>query len=96
MLVCTQQQLQVSLCPGHSTAASCVQHGTSCSGPNDVYLGALLTPSPLRPDQQQQQAVMENIIDIQLVKEQLRLLGHNVADEVILEFVKGLNTGTGE
>jgi hypothetical protein len=39
---------------------------------------------------------MENIIDIQLVKEQLRLLGHNVADEVILEFVKGLNTGTGE
>lgn len=39
---------------------------------------------------------MENIIDIQLVKEQLRLLGHNVADEVILEFVKGLNRGAGE
>jgi hypothetical protein len=38
---------------------------------------------------------MESIIDIQLVKEQLRLLGHDVADEVILEFVKGLNTRTG-
>ena len=38
---------------------------------------------------------METIIDIQLVKEQLRLLGHNVADEVILDFVKGLNKPPG-
>lgn len=36
---------------------------------------------------------METIIDIGLVKEQLRLLGHEVADDVILEFVKGLNRG---
>lgn len=36
---------------------------------------------------------METIINLQLVKEQLRLLGHDVADEVILEFVKGLNQG---
>jgi hypothetical protein len=34
---------------------------------------------------------MEGIIDIQLVKEQLRLLGHDVADEVIIDFVKGLS-----
>jgi hypothetical protein len=38
---------------------------------------------------------MESIIDIQLVKQQLRLLGHDVADDVILEFVKGLNTRAG-
>lgn len=38
---------------------------------------------------------MEHIIDIQLVKEQLRLLGHHVADDVILAFVKGLNSSSG-
>lgn len=36
---------------------------------------------------------MEHIIDIQLVKEQLRLLGHEVEDGVIIDFVRGLNTG---
>jgi hypothetical protein len=39
---------------------------------------------------------MESIIDIQLVKEQLRLLGHDVADDVILEFVRGLKKAPGE
>lgn len=34
---------------------------------------------------------MEHIIDIQLVKEQLRLLGHEVDDGVIIDFVRGLN-----
>lgn len=31
---------------------------------------------------------MEHIIDIQLVKEQLRLLGHEVEDGVIIDFVR--------
>jgi hypothetical protein len=35
-------------------------------------------------------------IDIRLVKEQLRLLGHEVADDVILSFVKGLAGGGAE
>lgn len=34
-----------------------------------------------------------NSIDIRLVKEQLRLLGHTVDDAVILSFVEGLGTG---
>jgi hypothetical protein len=34
---------------------------------------------------------MEHIIDVGLVKQQLRLLGHSVGDDVILAFVKGLN-----
>lgn len=35
---------------------------------------------------------MATNIDIALVKEQLRLLGHNVPDEVIMDFVKGLGS----
>ena len=36
---------------------------------------------------------MEGVIDISLVKEQLRLLGHTVSDDVIKAFVQGLNKG---
>lgn len=35
-----------------------------------------------------------NGIDIKLVKEQLRLLGHTVDDAVILAFVQGLGAGS--
>lgn len=34
---------------------------------------------------------MANHIDIGAVREQLRVLGHNVPDEVIFDFMKGLN-----
>jgi hypothetical protein len=40
-----------------------------------------------------QQNQLLDCIDIRLVKEQLRLLGHEVTDDVILSFVKGLAGG---
>lgn len=54
---------------------------------------ALLHDSQLLKAAAAEAIIMETIIDIGLVKEQLRLLGHEVADDVILEFVKGLNRG---
>jgi hypothetical protein len=40
-----------------------------------------------------QQNQLLDCIDVRLVKEQLRLLGHDVTDDVILSFVKGLAGG---
>jgi hypothetical protein len=37
-----------------------------------------------------EQSQLLDCIDVRLVKEQLRLLGHDVTDDVILSFVKGL------
>lgn len=40
-----------------------------------------------------EQKQLLDCIDVRLVKEQLRLLGHDVTDDVIMSFVKGLAGG---
>lgn len=54
----------------------------------------LLAQFHLRGAMEQNQLL--DCIDIRLVKEQLLLLGHEVSDDVILSFVKGLAGGGAE